>query len=368
MAHTSRIAEMDALRAFGALAILGYHLWPSTFFFGWTRADLFFVISGYLITCTILKHGSRPRFLFKFWCRRTIRLWPTYYLLMAVLCIRALVKKDPPCLDGLVGHLTFTQNLPYYWSGAVPRFPAEAIQTWSLAIEEQFYLVWPVIVILTGRSGVIPIALLLIVSSVTARVIGLYPAVALARSDGLALGAILAAIFSDHERTRAKITYLSIALVTISIAALAFVSGPASYLEAPIPGISGCGPVSILAVNLVYFGIIGLVICHTGHPLLRLLRIRAIGYLGQISYGIFLYHLLVIELVAKHLGPRNFATDVASMLLSISLALISWEWLERPIGTLKELFPYEVDSPVPSTRPGAASCSCPASAPSPGGH
>jgi peptidoglycan/LPS O-acetylase OafA/YrhL len=349
--RAARVPELDSLRGLGALTILGYHLWPATLFLGWTRADLFFVLSGYLITSIILRHGSRPHFLFRFWARRALRIWPAYYLLLAILCALAISTGFPPSRDGLIAHLTFTQNFPQYWGGIVPKFPDGAIQTWSLAIEEQFYLLWPLIIVLTGRSGVVPVALGLLISSVGSRMLGWYPTIALARLDGLALGAILSVILEDGKRSRPRSIWLSLAFLTIGLASLVFLSGYANKIETPIPGIAGCGAFGIFAVNTFFFSVVGLVICHTGHPTLRLLRNRTLCYLGQISYGIFLYHLIVIDAVSAYLRVRTIATDMVSVLLSLLIAVLSWEWIERPIGNLKELFPYEANRPKQPTAP-----------------
>ena len=121
--RSAHIPELDALRGLGAVAILGFHLWPGTFYFGWTRADLFFVISGYLITQIVIRHGSGRGFLFRFWARRALRIWPAYYLLLAIVCITTYTKGKALPMAGLLAHATFTQNLPYYWSTTVPDFP-----------------------------------------------------------------------------------------------------------------------------------------------------------------------------------------------------------------------------------------------------
>src|SRR5262249_15279183 len=201
----------------------------------------FFVLSGYLITSIILRNDVHPRFVVAFWLRRALRIWPAYYLLLAIVCAWAVYRKEPPRLDSALEHLTFTQNLPRYWSGTVPPFVAEARQTWSLAIEEQFYLIWPLLILFTGRSAIIPAALWLIVVSASARIYGMYPAIALARCDGLALGAILAVILGGDERSRQGTRWRSVALAAAGMSSLAFISGPALDLEASIPGVSGCG-------------------------------------------------------------------------------------------------------------------------------
>jgi peptidoglycan/LPS O-acetylase OafA/YrhL len=216
-----------------------------------------------------------------------------------------------------------------------------AIQTWSLAIEEQFYLFWPLIIGSASRLRIVLTALWLIGTCVATRLWGLYPTVALGRADGLAFGAILAVIFRDKAWIRRKSKSLSWMLISLGLATFAFIAGPASSLESPIRGISGYGPFSLLAINALYFSIVGVVLLHAKHPVLVLLRSRFLIYLGRISYGIFLYHLLVIELVERCISPGSVAAHATSLLLSVFVAATSWEFFERRIGRLKDRFPYK---------------------------
>jgi peptidoglycan/LPS O-acetylase OafA/YrhL len=339
-ASASRIPELEALRAFGALAVLGSHLWPSAFYFGWTRAEFFFVLSGYLITSIILRHGSRRRFLYVFWARRALRIWPAYYLLMVIMLFYTFFNDRLPRLGCLVAHLTFAQNLPYYWSDTAPGFSTATRQTWSLAIEEQFYLAWPVIIHLIGRPRILQAALWLIVTSLVSRLCGLPPAVILARCDGLALGAILAVLLGDGSWARRRIARLRLIFALVGMVALAFFLAPLPEAKSIPHYALGSGPLSILAAGLIYFSIIGLVICHAGHPALALLRIRLLNYLGRISYGIFLYHLIIIEIVIKAIGARSIGSDLVVLPLSVLAGAISWQFLERPINNFKYLFKY----------------------------
>lgn len=379
---SSRAPELDSLRALGALTILGFHLRPGAFFFGWTRADLFFVISGYLITQIIGRHASRPGFLLRFWIRRAMRTWPAYHLMLAILVVMAWVHGDVLTVGGLVSHATFTQNLPYSWSGHVPGFAPAAIQTWSLAIEEQFYLIWPLLVVVSGRGMLVPAALWLVVTSVAMRLEGVFPAVALARGDGLALGSILAlalnrwaacrpacpstpaasvvgalpwpptfeacpeAAARTARPTGTRRSWLpSAMLIAAGAVGLFFVSGPLPRGEEPIPGVCGCGPWSILAVNVIYTSLVGLVVLYTGHRLLAPLRWPPLLYIGRISYGIYLYNLLIIEYVHCYFGSGSVAADLAAFGLSVLAGAISWELLEKPVAKLKRWFPYPESEP-----------------------
>ena len=337
--NACRIPELDALRAIGALMILGLHLWPAAFFLAWTRADLFFAISGYVITDIILRHERDHGFLFYFWARRAIRIWPAYFLMLAIVYVAARADGFAIPAGGLIAHATFTQNLQYYWTTEVPYFPRTAVPTWSLAIEEQFYVVWPLLILLVGRSILLPAALWLVGVSVAMRLAGVNPSVALARADGLALGAILAALRASRavQRPRAASALLA---VTGGLALL-LASGSLLHDQRPIPRAFPSGAFTILIVSVLYTSVVGLVIINTGHRRLSPLRWPPLLYLGRVSYGLYLYHYLVIESVQKYVGRRTVTSDLAAIALSILAGVISWECLEKPVGRLKRLFPYQ---------------------------
>ena len=378
--------ELDALRGIGAITILGFHIRPGAFFFGWTRVDLFFVISGFVISRIIFRHGERSGFLLTFWARRALRVWPSYYLLLVILILLAASRGQALPLDGLIAHATFTQNLPYYWSTRVAAFPHAALQTWSLAIEEQYYLVWPIAAVLAGRWVLVPLSAWLIANSVVLRLDGIYPAVALARADGLALGTILAWLLNqpfegsfflgahprravqrygpvlEEERSDAtpfvelpsqianeggnpsqRHRGFSVVFAISAVVGIVSLLGPFPKYEEPIPGVSGCGPWSILAVNLLYFSLVGAVVLNSGHRLLAPLRWRPLGYLGQISLGIYLYNLLAIEAAHRLFGLGSALADLTAVFLSLLAGAASWELLERPLGDLKRWLPYATD-------------------------
>lgn len=107
-----RIPELDGLRGLAALLVVGQHFWPDTFCFGWAAVDLFFVLSGYLITNVILDNGGGPGFLLKFYARRNLRIWPIYYL-----TILTMVTCTHPELGAVPYHLFYLQNIPSNWGG-----------------------------------------------------------------------------------------------------------------------------------------------------------------------------------------------------------------------------------------------------------
>ncbi len=219
------------------------------------------------------------------------------------------------------------------------------MHTWSLAIEEQFYLIWPLLVCLVGRRGVVPLSLALSFASVWARAHGFHWWLLLARGDGLALGSLLAVLLSTRGRETRRPTMLRWSFGTASVAAMAlpdraFSRGGISALDMPMWPAS-----TVLVVNLFGFGLVGLVVCLQGHPALRPLRRRWLVKTGQLSYGLYMYHYVILLLSDDFaqrfgLGGRPFWRQALTAVAIYALAALSWRYVERPCLRLKDRFSY----------------------------
>jgi peptidoglycan/LPS O-acetylase OafA/YrhL len=351
-----RIPELDALRGLAALVVMAYHLRPERLYYAWAAVDLFFVLSGYLITAIILKHRGSGRFLVAFYVRRGLRIWPIYYLtLLGVVAVNPLLAAPRP-LEGLSGFLTYTQNVSRYWSDSVPPFSPEFTHTWTLAIEEQFYLIWPALVLLVGRRGVLPLSGAVILGAVVARASGLHWWLLATRSDGFALGGLLALAFAAPDRLRAgswRAGFMMASLAGLSYLVIGGLALGGKPFLMPPQGPAWPG-LTLLAINLLFTGVVGLVILDAGRPRLAALRNRGLVYLGQISYGLYLYHLIVYRaldevLPGLGLGGRGPA-DAIKLGGSVVVAALSWRFLERPILALKERFAYQAAGAAPGGR------------------
>ena len=265
-----RIPELDALRGLACLLILVYHFKPHLFPGGWAAVDLFFVLSGYLITSIILTHSHQPRFLRDFYIRRGLRIWPIYYLTVLILAGAATVLPRTFDFIALPSLLTYTQNVSRYWSDSAPEFAPYLTHLWSLAVEEQFYLIWPLALCAVGRRGVVPLSLALLVTSVVARSCGLHWWLLLARGDGLALGALIAAARPDAGTRwpwRSRIPFACAILAAGICVAWLIANGAIPPIGTPkLPALS------VLAVNVLAFGVVGTVLCFQGSPWLAVLR------------------------------------------------------------------------------------------------
>jgi peptidoglycan/LPS O-acetylase OafA/YrhL len=341
-----RIAELDGLRGAAAVLIVAYHLFIDYLPGCWAAVDVFFVLSGFLITNILLRHELSCGFLVAFYARRGLRIWPIYYLL-----IMALVVSRLHVPSTLPYYLTYTQQLPLYWGGRMPAWlPMQ--HAWTLALEEQFYLIWPVLVFLVGRRSTPLLALIVAGAAIVLRMTGFSWWILAGRCDGFALGGLLAAIVANRDTLTARRQIAKCAFGLAGFAVVLMVILAANGRLFSNGGYITVGMRTTVA-SCGSFALVAAVLYHAGHPLLAFLRMRVIVYLGTISYGIYLYHHPIIQmshplgrLLGLAPGPALWGTECA---LTLFLAVLSWHLIERPILRLKDRVPYQRD---PASDPG----------------
>jgi peptidoglycan/LPS O-acetylase OafA/YrhL len=339
-----RICELDSLRGLAALAIVIYHFKTSWLPFGWGAVDLFFVLSGYLITTIILTNGRAEGFLTSFYVRRGLRIWPIYYLSLLALVVLGPLLPRPNNYAGFLNYLTYTQYTPHYWGGTVEDFTWYLKHTWTLAIEEQFYLLWPPLVLLVGRRGLPFLALSVAAASVAARGSGFHWWILAGRCDGFALGGLLAWLLLDGPWVARHLKSVRIGFSTIGLMALSVLTLIGLTEGLPDHGPPRSPAVTILALNLLFTATVGLVVAHAGCPRLAPLRGPILGYLGTISYGLYLYHMIILRIkldyAQRHGLGRAAGLDLLALVASFALAVASWHLIERPLLRLKDRFAY----------------------------
>lgn len=285
-----RVKELDSIRGLAALTIVIYHLWfPAVGVFV-LAVDLFFVLSGYLITTIILDNALMEGFLFSFYVRRSLRIWPVYYLTLAAVVLINGFLPAPGNLGDLPLYITYTQEVAHSWMGREPTFPLAFRHTWSLAIEEQFYIFWPVMIWIVGRRGLPAMALAVVGVAVAARAWGVNHFILITRCDGLALGGLLAGLIGERarahqmsSRSRARFTTLLLAAPGVVLMVLVCTT----LLNARWPGLappSTIDSLKMLGANLVLLATVGGIVLHSGRSELRWLRNPLLVYLGTISY------------------------------------------------------------------------------------
>jgi peptidoglycan/LPS O-acetylase OafA/YrhL len=352
--------ELDALRGLAALVIMMFHLrfmgrhprWGSGL-----DIDVFFVLSGYLITTSIL-HTLRARNFYQvFYFRRALRIWPIYYLVMLACVLVNPLLPRPDALKDSGYYITFTQHVSEYWSGPTTYFSRFFQHTWTLAIEEQFYLFWPLLVRLLGRRRLwIAFAPLLIVP-VAMRCRGFQEHTLLTHCDSLTLGAILAVMLDGPERFARRAAggrwafgLLGLAMFSAPLwrdAALA----PLQRAWPGLPWFNIVPSLELFRVGLADFALVGFVICSTGRAWVGFLRLPALRYVGRTSYSLYMYHPIVFGIVAlahRALGFRGSVwMDIVKAIACLGVGALSWHYFERPILALKDRFPYRDDADTP---------------------
>ena len=364
-----RVVELDALRGAAGLVIVFYHLAMHGHFgnrtpalllqLGGSAVDLFFVLSGFLITSIILRHGGGLNFLRAFYARRSLRIWPIYYLSLIGVVLLNRFLAHPYRLDALPQYLTYTQRIQDYWGGTRPPFEAPFGHTWTLAIEEQFYLIWPAMLLLLGTRRLLPLALAtaafstLFRTGILSRILGMLHAgfspeapqyLLLGRCDGFAAGALLAALTADPEWFARRAPRLRLIWGTMVVGLGAYMAAAAyAYPVGRIPYL-------LSAATWFCFAFVGLVLTAVDRPVTAPLRYRPLVFLGVVSYGLYLYHPFVEE-VFELRGLRAWWTGWPIAALSVVVAVASWYAVERPILALKDRFRYDPRPSAALTTP-----------------
>jgi len=351
-----RVPGLDGIRALAVTTVIVFHFVPGTLVGGYLGVDIFFVVSGFLITTLLLRErAATGRISLRgFWARRARRLLPALGLLLVVCCTAALIVGGD-VLVGLgiqvLGASTFSSNWLFiaagnsYFDATVPELFRNL---WSLAVEEQFYLVWPLLVVLVlvripRWVRLVGIAALAIASAVWMGLTysPLDPTRVYYGTDthafGLALGALLAVyavgrgIQNQTGRMPRRLTKVVTSVVGgLAIAALVALAIVMSG-DTDIPYRGGLAVVAVLSA----LAIAALLV--PGSPLAWILDLRPIRWVGVRSYGLYLWHWPVVVLLASALPTWPGSQPESWMLAGIALAVtvlaaaLSYRFLEQPI-------------------------------------
>ena len=331
VAETQRIPQIDGLRAIAILMVFAAHAFRVPLF--WMGVDLFFVLSGYLITGILLRlkegRATGGRYWSAFYWRRIQRILPPYVAFLAVLTIFFQV----PWGHIWYWYVFFVPNLPL----ALGKLMVAAMSPlWSLGVEEQFYFVWPWLVLLCGKEGLRRVVLGVIVISPLLRAISTplfdthFPIYSLTifRADTLAVGAFIALAASRdpqwigrHRRMALISAVLALALLVALSILPSFRTGANNVL---FNSVAYSLSATCLGSTLIY--VLG---AQKGF-LHALLTAPPLRYLGLISYTFYLYHEGVLLKVGQYLHS-SVLTALVAFSLTILISVLSWHLLEAPI-------------------------------------
>ena len=344
-----RVAGLDGIRALAVATVVVFHLVPGTLVGGYLGVDIFFVVSGFLITTLLLRErAATGRISLRgFWVRRARRLLPALVVLLLV-CSTAALFVGGDVLVGLglqlVGALTFSSNWLFIAAGSSyfdETVPEVFRNLWSLAVEEQFYLVWPLLLVvvlvrLPRWAKLLAIGALAVASAAW---MGLaYSPIDPTRvyygtdshAFGLAIGAFLAVLLLGRAMA-GRVTRWTLGLGgALSIAALvALAVVLAGDLDIAYRG----GLVVVALLSAVAIAALTV----PGSPVARVLDIAPIRWIGVRSYGIYLWHWPVIVLLGSALptwpreGLEAWALGGIALAITLVAAALSYRFVEQPI-------------------------------------
>lgn len=328
--------DIDGLRAIAVLSVIVHHAWPAVLPGGYMGVDVFFVISGFIITALILRKLQANNFsLPEFYARRMKRIFPALFVVMvvtAMACYFLFLPNDMRDFGKSVAATTlFIANLNFYGEVGyfdAPSFEKPLLHTWSLGVEEQFYLVWPLVLLLLWRRlRFIPLlASMLLLSGMAfvsmARLVTADPDGAFYLPQGraweLLVGALLATTVSHFRLSR------QLGQLVSAFAAVVLIMTLAATQQG--------GGVNLIALVLIVFATGILLITHaTGAIATAVLAKRPLVLIGQMSFSLYLWHwpLLSISRYVNYGQPPDHML-LLSIVATFVVSYFSWRWIELP--------------------------------------
>jgi peptidoglycan/LPS O-acetylase OafA/YrhL len=340
-----KIPQLDAVRGLAILIVL-IHNSPFTFSSkalqfligcGWMGVDLFFVLSGFLITGILIDTKQSDGYFKSFYARRCLRIWPLYYSVLFFMFVAI------PLVRPSVGAIVMARSSPWW---AFPFFLQNFLLhhspgatgplgvTWSVAIEEQFYVVWAAVVRWCSYAQLRRIAIAVICLSPVLRFYLLLHGVDLysnvfCRLDGLMAGGLLALIVRSETFLPSRL--LKTAWLSLLIALLLALLTEAFHLRWITFSLS-----AVASAAFVYLALFA-----TQEWFQGVMTNRALVYTGTISYGLYLLHKIPFDIEKLiHLERHPVLGVLLGVAASYVIATLSWFLLEKPFLRLKRFFEY----------------------------
>lgn len=375
-----RIPELDGLRGIAIGLVLFVHYFipllhssgrvANALALAWSGVDLFFVLSGFLLGGILLDNRDSKSYYKVFYVRRFFRIFPLYYAFIAFLFALSILLRffiTAPHLVQVVGYPRDFWPFPIYAQNLVIAFKNQLgasglVITWSLAVEEQFYLFLPLLVRVVSRRRLPIVLCILIVSAPLLRTLlfYLYPIPAVGnvyapnyvlmpcRADALFLGVLCAyavrradvlAALKNHQR----LLYAAFVLLLAGVITLAFTYPERSGV------VMNTGGYTLLA--LFYSCLLLVVVTGTRGPLVALTRFTPLRRLGILAYGVYLFHYFLLYFLGAIFLPNAsmiypgrasiFVLEVFALGSTLVLAHLSWEYFESGLVRKGHTFKYD---------------------------
>jgi peptidoglycan/LPS O-acetylase OafA/YrhL len=364
-ASTKRIPELDGLRGIAIMLVIGCHyevfarqLWglPK---FGWVGVDVFFVLSGFLITSVLLNLRGQEKPFKRFYARRFRRILPPYIAFMVLLYAVSAALHDHAlyrirvaavnvfflqafaAFSKTMHQLKFGKNwhlahaaLGFAFRGLTGHVSKSGEVLWSLSIEEYFYLVWAPVVLWMKREWVAITAVTICLGALAVRWLGFigfetYFSI-FHRFDAPVFGALVALLLASNLPRSSTNAILAVAGLA-GITTLASVLAPmGNVVNMEVRGDHIFEVFGVPALSLIAAAVIGFSVTRSGSNYLFFLRSRALRFLGKISYTLYLLHGFVYLSFLYFFQP-TWVVSLLALFCAITLSWISWTYLEQPI-------------------------------------
>jgi peptidoglycan/LPS O-acetylase OafA/YrhL len=345
-----RFLELDSLRGVATLFIVGAHVDLGPLFWAWSLMDMFFVLSSFLLTRIVIKQCTDVHGVIAFYGRRIERIWPLYFLTVTVLFGVAIATNvhhhaavvDLTVFARLYSFSQYSEMLFQPFTGY--QYIGYARHLWSLAVEEQFYVLLPLTIVLLRRTPpVVWITVLILVAMTSTAMRAANPNIYILSShaDAFALGSLLALTF-DHISAYWRMANRA-AWIMAAAGLLFFLpylgAGYANWWAGGV--VLGYQAGAAVASTIFWLAVIFLLAQHRGAPALAFMRTPFLVHLGRLSYALYLIHYPMLRLLPAPLSRAMPGLSKTAVLL-ICLTLI---WL------LAELLYRLIDRPLQERRP-----------------
>jgi peptidoglycan/LPS O-acetylase OafA/YrhL len=344
--------ELDGVRAIAALMVMFFHFFQgigpgnsslnlikSISVFGQTGVSLFFVLSGFLITRILLQTKADRNYFSNFYLRRALRIFPLYYLFLVIyyFIIPLAVHTNIPDFRLQFYYWIYLQNIAvtFNWQSVGPG------HFWSLAVEEHFYFIWPLLIYYLNRKKIKLAVISVIGISIVARILLLENNYSvfyftLTRMDELALGAFLALLEQENKLVRANAKKFLLLLIVMVI--------PSTVIWTIYTGQNNTviQVLKFLLLGVSYFSLIGFITCtDKRHWSKKLLTLPAFTYTGKISYGLYVYHPLCFFWLETFIKVDSVILNlILNFIATYLVATVSFYLFEERILRLKKHFTY----------------------------
>lgn len=325
---------LDGIRGLAVLLVICYHVFQLGF--GWMGVDLFFVLSGFLITSILLDTKEDARYFSSFFIKRFLRIFPLYFAVLTLYFLPYLFAGGTAKATDSVPYFLYVQNIVFSIRNEWPvNYLAPLNHFWSLAIEEQFYCLFPLLIYFVPRRYLLGLFILSVISSIACRYyfwtihnpVASY-AFSLCRSDGLVIGAISALFVRRFNHIHLG-AILPIVLLFFAQMAISVQFDHAWY---QLIGYS---------VNAVFFAVLLLVSLTDFTLTRRVFEHPVLRHLGKYSYGLYVFHHIYFSQFEYYvqrmkLPYSTYIIIVLTLIATYVTARLSYAFFEKPILSFKD--------------------------------